>query len=137
MKLNNKYIVVACDGGAATGKSTGAKMISKKYKLKFLSSGLLYRYAGYVFLKYKPNIDHSSFSFNLRVLFISFSNSLEAVCNPFNVLPIVFPSWGKRFGPKINNASTTITAISGIPIPKMFIKNLVFYYFKNFFFCLR
>ena len=37
-----------------TGKSTGAKMISKKYKLKFLSSGLLYRYAGYVFLKYKP-----------------------------------------------------------------------------------
>ena len=54
MKLNNKYIVIACDGGAATGKSTGAKMISKKYKLKFLSSGLLYRYAGYVFLKYKP-----------------------------------------------------------------------------------
>ena len=29
-------------------------MISKKYKLKFLSSGLLYRYAGYLILKYKP-----------------------------------------------------------------------------------
>ena len=54
MRLNNKHIVIACDGGAATGKSTGAKMISKKYKLKFLSSGLLYRYAGYIFLKYKP-----------------------------------------------------------------------------------
>jgi len=54
LKLNNKHIVIACDGGAATGKSTGAKMISKKYKLKFLSSGLLYRYAGYIFLKYKP-----------------------------------------------------------------------------------
>ena len=29
-------------------------MISKKYGLKFLSSGLLYRYAGYLLLKYKP-----------------------------------------------------------------------------------
>ena len=54
MRYKNKFIQVACDGGAATGKSTGAKMISKKYKLKFLSSGLLYRYAGYLILKYKP-----------------------------------------------------------------------------------
>ena len=37
----NNTIQIACDGGAATGKSTGAKMISKKYKLKFLSC-LLY-----------------------------------------------------------------------------------------------
>ena len=50
----NKFIQISCDGGAATGKSTGAKMISKKYKLKFLSSGLLYRYAGYLILKFKP-----------------------------------------------------------------------------------
>ena len=54
MRYKNKFIQVACDGGAATGKSTGAKMISKKYKLKFLSSGLLYRYASYLILKYKP-----------------------------------------------------------------------------------
>jgi len=52
--LKNKKIQIACDGGAATGKSTGAKMISKKYKLKFLSSGLLYRYASYLFIKYNP-----------------------------------------------------------------------------------
>tara|TARA_E500000178_G_scaffold339391_1_gene380794 strand:- start:334 stop:972 length:639 start_codon:yes stop_codon:yes gene_type:complete len=52
--LKNKKIQIACDGGAATGKSTGAKMISKKYKLKFLSSGLLYRYASYLFIKYSP-----------------------------------------------------------------------------------
>ena len=45
---------IACDGGAATGKSTGAKLISKKYKLKFLSSGLLYRYASYLILKENP-----------------------------------------------------------------------------------
>ena len=54
MKPVNKSIQVACDGGGATGKSTGAKMISKKYKLKFLSSGLLYRYAGFMLLKHKP-----------------------------------------------------------------------------------
>ncbi len=54
MKYKNKSIQIACDGGAATGKSTGAKMISKKYKLKFLSSGLLYRYASYLIIKNKP-----------------------------------------------------------------------------------
>ena len=54
MKLKNKSIKISCDGGAATGKSTGAKIISKKFNLKFLSSGLLYRYAGYLLLKNKP-----------------------------------------------------------------------------------
>ena len=54
MKLNKKVLQIACDGGAATGKSTGAKMIAKKYKLKFLSSGLLYRYASFLLIKYKP-----------------------------------------------------------------------------------
>ena len=54
MKFKNKSIQISCDGGAATGKSTGAKLIAKKYKLKFLSSGLLYRYASYLIIKYKP-----------------------------------------------------------------------------------
>ena len=54
MKYKVKSIQISCDGGAATGKSTGAKMISKKFKLKFLSSGLLYRYASFLILKYKP-----------------------------------------------------------------------------------
>ena len=54
MKLQNKIFQLSCDGGGATGKSTGAKMISKKYKLKFLSSGLLYRYASFLLIKYKP-----------------------------------------------------------------------------------
>ena len=54
MKYKNKSIQISCDGGAATGKSTGAQMIAKKYKLKFLSSGLLYRYASFLILKYKP-----------------------------------------------------------------------------------
>jgi len=54
LKLLNKKIQISCDGGGATGKSTGAKMIAKKYKLKFLSSGLLYRYASFLIIKHKP-----------------------------------------------------------------------------------
>ena len=54
MKQKNKIIQIACDGGAATGKSTGAKMIARKYNLKFLSSGLLYRYSSFLILKHKP-----------------------------------------------------------------------------------
>ena len=54
MKYKIKNIQISCDGGAATGKSTGARLISKKYRLKFLSSGLLYRYAGFLLLKYNP-----------------------------------------------------------------------------------
>ena len=54
LKYKNKYLQISCDGGAATGKSTGAKVISRKYNLKFLSSGLLYRYASYLILKKTP-----------------------------------------------------------------------------------
>ena len=54
MKYKNKSFQISCDGGAATGKSTGAKLIAKKYKLKFLSSGLLYRYAAFLILKNQP-----------------------------------------------------------------------------------
>ena len=54
MKNKSRSIQISCDGGAATGKSTGAKMISQKYKLKFRSSGLLYRYASYLIIKHNP-----------------------------------------------------------------------------------
>jgi len=50
----NKILRITCDGGAATGKSTGAKLIAKKFGLSFLSSGLLYRYASYMILKKNP-----------------------------------------------------------------------------------
>ena len=55
MKLKKYHkFLVAADGSAASGKTTGAKKIARKFGLKFLSSGLLYRYAGYQILKYKP-----------------------------------------------------------------------------------
>tara|TARA_A100001015_G_scaffold320575_1_gene447458 strand:- start:1280 stop:1927 length:648 start_codon:yes stop_codon:yes gene_type:complete len=49
-----RRLIISCDGGAASGKTTGARLIAKKYKLKFLSSGMLYRYASYLILKKKP-----------------------------------------------------------------------------------
>ena len=70
MRLKNKSIKISCDGGAATGKSTGAKIISKKFNLKFLSSGLLYRYAGYLLLKYKPKKEVPFLKKNLSNLII-------------------------------------------------------------------
>ena len=55
MKLKKYHkIVIAADGSAASGKTTGAKKISKKYGLQFLSSGLLYRYASYQLLTHRP-----------------------------------------------------------------------------------
>ena len=54
MKFQNKIIKISCDGGGATGKSTGAKMVAKKYNLKFLSSGFLYRYASFLLIKNNP-----------------------------------------------------------------------------------
>ena len=55
LKLKKHHrLVIAADGSAASGKTTGAKKISKKYGLQFLSSGLLYRYTSYQLLKYKP-----------------------------------------------------------------------------------
>ena len=54
LKYKNKGFKISCDGAASTGKSTGAKLISKKYNLKFLSSGLLYRYASYLIINNQP-----------------------------------------------------------------------------------
>jgi cytidylate kinase len=55
LKLKKYHkIVIAADGSAASGKTTGAKKISKKYGLQFLSSGLLYRYASYQLLIHRP-----------------------------------------------------------------------------------
>ena len=51
---DNFRLAISCDGGAASGKTTGARLISKKYRLNFLSSGLLYRYANYLLIKHNP-----------------------------------------------------------------------------------
>lgn len=53
MKKFNK-LIIACDGESASGKSTASKLISKKYNLLLINSGLLYRYASKLIIKYKP-----------------------------------------------------------------------------------
>ena len=54
--LLNKSITlrIACDGESSSGKSTAAKLISKKYKLFWMNSGLLFRYASYLIIKNDP-----------------------------------------------------------------------------------
>ncbi len=44
-KLSKKIkFKIASDGSSASGKTTGGKLISKKFHMKFLSSGSLYRF---------------------------------------------------------------------------------------------
>ena len=45
---------IACDGEGASGKSTAARLISKKYNLFYMNSGLLFRYASFLIIKHKP-----------------------------------------------------------------------------------
>jgi len=54
-KINKRELRVAFDGFSASGKSLGAKLISKRYSLKLINSGLLYRFAAFLILKNKPN----------------------------------------------------------------------------------
>ena len=49
-----KKLIIACDGESASGKSTAAKLISKKYKLLLVNSGLLYRYGSKLVIINKP-----------------------------------------------------------------------------------
>ena len=45
---------IACDGEGGSGKSTAARLISKKYNLFYMNSGLLFRYASFLIIKHKP-----------------------------------------------------------------------------------
>jgi len=49
-----KKLIIACDGESASGKSTAAKLISRKYNLLLINSGLLYRFASKLIIKHKP-----------------------------------------------------------------------------------
>ncbi len=67
MKLKNDIkILITCDSGAAAGKTTAAKYLSKKFDLKLLTSGLLYRYIAYNLIVSKKN--HSDHSFLKKII---------------------------------------------------------------------
>jgi cytidylate kinase len=49
-----KKLIIACDGESASGKSTAAKLISKKYGLLLINSGLIYRFASKLVIDQNP-----------------------------------------------------------------------------------
>ena len=55
-----RNIVITVDGTAASGKEKISKFISRKWKLKHLDSGLLYRRLAYILLR--DNVDFKSIS---------------------------------------------------------------------------
>ena len=50
---------IAIDGSSASGKTTGSKYISRKFGLKFLSSGRLYRYLAFKIIKNKNKYNYN------------------------------------------------------------------------------
>ena len=52
MNKNTKF-TIAIDGSSASGKTTGSKLIAKKFNFKLLSSGKLYRFVAYKIVKNK------------------------------------------------------------------------------------
>ena len=60
IKINK--LIIACDGESASGKSTAAKLISKKYGLLLVNSGLLYRFASKLIIKHNPKNSYAFLS---------------------------------------------------------------------------
>ena len=62
MKLkNNVRLLITCDSGAAAGKTTAAKYLSKKFGLHLLTSGLLYRFVSLKLLESKKTTNDITF----------------------------------------------------------------------------
>ena len=55
-KINNLKFSIAVDGSAASGKSTGSKIIAKHFNFKLLNSGRLYRFLAFKMLKDKKTL---------------------------------------------------------------------------------
>ena len=104
----NIRLLVTADGGAASGKTTGAKLISRKYGLNFLSSGLLYRYVGYKLLS-KKNIKNKN----------SYIKSITK-----NITPNILKN-NKLFSPKVTQYAAVIAQSKNI-------RNLLKKYQRNF-----
>ena len=93
-----KKLIIACDGESASGKSTAAKLISRKYKLLLINSGLLYRYASKEIIKNNPK---DIFLIKLlcasgKKLFIPYKNQSISFFVPKNIPRNTKPK--QRFG---------------------------------------
>mgnify|MGYP001467082641 CR=1 FL=1 len=133
MKLKKHHkLVIAADGSAASGKTTGAKKISRKYGLKFLSSGLLYRFASYQILKYKPKNKISFLKKSFRNLNLSKLKNLNlhsakisehtSIIAKEKKIRLVLKSFQKKFSKKFNKVCIEGRDIGTVILPKADIK---------------
>jgi cytidylate kinase len=133
LKLKKHHkLVLAADGSAASGKTTGAKMISKKYGLKFLSSGLLYRYASFKLLKHKP-VNRINFlkkcfnNLNLKVLnnknlHLPRISAHTSIIAKEQKIRIILKSFQIKFAKKYNKVCIEGRDIGTVILPKADIK---------------
>ena len=109
MKFIKKNIEfkIAADGSSASGKTTAGKIIAKNFKMKFLSSGALYRYCALKILNSKKNS-------NKRLIEkIAESISLKKLNDK------------KLFNPEV-------TKLSSILAKKLYVRNALKKFQKNF-----
>jgi len=131
LKSNHK-LTIAADGSAASGKTTGARKISKKYGLNFLSSGLLYRYASYLLLNYKPknkisflkkkfkNLNVKKLkTINLHSPLVSENTSIIAKQKKIRV---ILKSFQQKFAKRFNKVCIEGRDIGTVILPKADIK---------------
>ena len=133
MKLKKHHkLIIAADGGAASGKTTGAKLISKKYGLDFLSSGLLYRYASYHLLKQKPKNSIFFLKKKFRNLSLKKLNNknlhsptisihASVIAKDKNIRDIL-KTFQKKFSKKLNKVCIEGRDIGTVILPKADIK---------------
>ena len=107
-KLNKKIVFkIAADGSSGSGKTTAGKLISKKFDMKFLSSGALYRFCALKILK------------NKNVYNIKFINKISQTIN-FKKL-----SDKRLYSPEV-------TRLSSIIAKKPYVRKALMGYQKNF-----
>tara|TARA_B100000029_G_scaffold214581_1_gene212512 strand:+ start:1251 stop:1922 length:672 start_codon:yes stop_codon:yes gene_type:complete len=133
LKLKKHHkLVIAADGSAASGKTTGAKKISKKYGIKFLSSGLLYRFASYQILKHKPKNKVVFLRKNFKKMNLNKLNKLNlhstknseytSVIAKERKIRLVLKSFQKKFAKKFNKVCIEGRDIGTVILPKADIK---------------
>ena len=133
LKLKKHHkLVIAADGSVASGKTTGAKKISKKYGLKFLSSGLLYRFASHQILEYKPKNKIAFLKKKFRKLNLKKLNNINlhstkisehtSIIAKEKKIRLILKSFQKKFSKKFNKVCIEGRDIGTVILPKADIK---------------
>ena len=133
LKLKKHHkLVIAADGSAASGKTTGAKKISKKYGLKFLSSGLLYRFASHQILGYRPKYKIAFLKKKFRKLNLKKLNNINlhstkisehtSIIAKEKKIRLILKSFQKKFSKKFNKVCIEGRDIGTVILPKADIK---------------